>query len=277
MGCEPPGLPRAATPRTDALPEYRAWLALAKAHRRDYNALERLTRAALMDRRVHVDFGDVLPPDSGETYEFTPPFPVHDTDVSYDDDTTVEDLSFTVPSMGYLVNRIHFAHDYDHLVVTDIYSINWTTRHLSSTSCGINFITPAAGRLRVRATVQNFYNNIVIALRDRFGFSEAYLSVYVRLLIAILRPNHVTAFTTTLLQDGYDAPGGSEVTYQFPSIDSTAPHVFEATTDEVFPANSGMQILAGTQIFIQSDVDDMATYVDALLGWQLQKLTVNIV
>lgn len=260
-----------------ALPNYRAWEALAKSYRRDYKGLERLHLAASVDPRVHVDFGDVLPPDTGETYEFTPPYQLHDTDIVSDDEADVDDLSLTVPDMGYLVNRIHYAQEDEPIIWTDIYGINWPARHASTTTCGINFTMPARGRLRVRATLQNFYSHIVLALRNRFGLSEGYLWVDVRLVIAISRPSQAIEFSTTLVHDGYESPGGAEATYQLPPLDNTMPHVFEATTDEVFPVSAGVQILAGTQIFIYSEIDDMAAYVDARLGWQLQELAVNIV
>lgn len=258
-------------------PNYRRWEAIAKEHRRDYKALTQREMAALVDRHVHVNFADVLPPDAGESYEFTPPFEWFDTTIIDTDSADVDDLSLTDPAKGYLINRINYAQDYQPLVYTDIYHFNWIARYWSTTVCGTTFTSPSAGRLRIRATLQNYYNNIVVALRNQWGFSEGYVTVWVRLVINVIRPGQVLEYSTTLVSDGYDSPGGAEATYQFPSMDSVSPYVFEATTDEVFAANSTHQIMAGTQIIIRGEVDDMAIYVNALLGWQLQKLSINIV
>jgi hypothetical protein len=259
-----------------ALPQYRAWQALAKEYVRDYRLLLREELAAFDRSDVHIDFGDVLPPHDGDFYEFTPPYSVEDSPVIDDEDVNVDDRSLTVAQQGYLVNRIHYAQEDDPLVITDIYGFNWFGRYTSTVACGVNFTTPAAGRLRIRATVQNFFSNIVVALRNEFGLSEGAISVDVRLVIDVIRPNETIELATTLLTSGYDSPGGAEATYQFPPIDNTMPQVFEATTEQTFAANTGLQILAGTQVFIFSQIDDMRAYADVNLGWQLQKMVVSV-
>ncbi len=258
-----------------ALRGYRRWKKLAGEYRREREKLERAIAARLAGPRLHVDLTDVLPPDSGDTRVFEAPFTVYDL-FREDSSVVVTDRSFVVPSIGHLINNVDFEQRDDGPIATDFYGINWPGRLFSSAACGVNFTTPRAGRLRVGAALQNFHNRITCSLQDQFGFSEADLSIEVRLVISIVQPGRVTTMRQPILTGGLTS-FGKDLAYALPLLDTTALHVIEATTAESYASNTGLQILAGCELFVLSEIDDMRSYVDALLWWQLKKLTVDVI
>jgi hypothetical protein len=267
---------RLARELSRALPGYRAWRKLARVHRRDQQRLAKLDFGAVAESQVHVDFADVSPPTSHDTQTFVPPFSVYDV---FGEDwglSIVQDQSFVDPSTGYLVTNVDFRHEDDGPFVADLLGLGWTTRYSSAAACGINFTTSRAGRLRIGAGLRNLYNRLTFSIQDRFGFSEAQLEIDVRLFVAVVQPNRVITLTKTILTDGYTSYG-SERSGQWPEFDTSSLHLVGATTNETFPANSGVQILAGSEVLILSEINDMRTSVHALLEWQLEQLTLEVV
>ena len=254
---------------------YRRWKTLVREYRRERARLIRAISPRLTGSELHVDFGTVAPPDSGDTRVFLAPFTVFD--VSREDASAiVEDRSLVVPSIGHIVNNVAYRQEDDGPIATDFYGINWSGRLFSSAACGVNFTTPRPGRLRIGAALRCFHSRISCALRDRFGISEAELSIEVRLIIAVIQPNRTIKLRKTILQDGLTS-FGSDLSHVLPELDADGVHVIEATTDDNYAADAGVQILAGCEVFVLSEIDDMRAYVDALLWWRLEKLTVEVV
>lgn len=254
---------------------YRRWMLLAREYRRERAKLVRAISARLAGPELHVDFGAVLPPDSGDTRVFLPPFTVFD--VSREDSSVVvEDRSLAVPNIGHVINNVAYRQEDDGPIATDFFGLNWLGRLFSSAACGVNFTTPRAGRLRIGAALRCFHSRISCALRDRFGISESEVSIEVRLMLAVVQPNRTIKLRKTILSGGLTS-FGADLSYVLPELDTEGVHVIEATTGENFLANTGLQILAGCEVFVLSEVDDMRAYVDALLWWRLEKLTVDVI
>lgn len=256
------------------LPRYREWRKMLRVHQREQQRRFRAVASA-HKAGVHVDLADVLPPDSGDTRAFEAPFTIYDV-AREDSSVVVTDNSFVVPSIGHVINNVDFEQRDDGPIATDIYGLNWLGRMFSSASCGVNFTTPRAGRVRVGAALQNFHSRIMYSVEDYFGISESELHIEVRLLIKIVQPGRVKAMRKTILTGGLTSYGG-DIAATMPLLDTTALHVIEATSAESYEANTGLQVLAGCELMVLSEIDDMRSYVDALLWWQLKKLTIDVI
>jgi len=259
-----------------AISGYPKWQQLAQSHRREHQKLSKANLAVLNDKNVHVDFGDVLPPDIGTVMHFTPPFSVHDVHNIPHPNAVAEDASFAVPANGHVINNIAYKQEDDGPIFTDIWGIDWPALYRSSAACGTNYTTPVMGRIKIDARIQNFHSRASIELEDCFGFSQSEAELRVMLFIAIDSPNAVIEATRVILSDGYNSFGSDEI-YSVPALDSSVPYVVSTTTNEVFPANTGMRILAGAKVQILSEVDDMKAYVKILHWWQVQQIDVQVV
>ena len=254
---------------------YRRWRKLAREYRVERERLVKAILARRPEPRLHVDLAEVLPPDSGETRAFYPPFTVFDVDRE-DSSAIVDDRSVVVAGIGHVINNVDFRQEDDGPIATDFYGINWPARLFSSASCGVNFTTPKEGRLKIGAALRCFHSRIGCALRDQFGFSEADVKIEVRLIISVVEPSRSVMLRRTILTDGLTS-FGKDLAHTLPELDSASVHAIEATTEETFPAEVGVQLLAGCEVFVLSEVDDMRAYVNALLWWRLEKLTVEVV
>jgi hypothetical protein len=69
---------------------------------------------------------------------------------------------------------------------------------------------------------------------------------------------------------------GGDGSFTVSDIDGTVPFTISATTEQHFNANESVLVLAGSQVLIETAIDDMHCKVDAVLSWQLQKLCIGI-
>lgn len=256
------------------LPGYRSWQKLAREYRRERAKLVRAIEARLPEFELRVDLS-VGPPDSADTQVFGPPFTVYDVR-ERDSSAIVDNRSFAVPGIGHLVNNLAYEQRDDGPIGTDFFGLNWLAYSTSRSTCGVNFTTQRAGRIRVRAELRCVHSRMSCALRDRFGFSEAELSIKVALIVVVVQPNRTVELRKTILEDGLTS-FGADISHVLPELDTEGVYVIEATTKESYPVNAGVQILAGCEIDVLSEVDDMRAYADVLLWWRLEKLTIGVV
>jgi hypothetical protein len=258
-----------------ALPNYATAKAMRRAQLREHRKLSANALAGFHDAHNHIDWGD-LTATLTDCVEFVPPFTSFDVQsIAGPGDFIVRDDSFAKPEIGHLVNNF----DYDQNentsfsdglwgLLTHAFGSNWA-------ACGVPFTTPKEGRLQISALLRNFYNKVMFSVTDKFGFSDADVDIFLQLFIMVIRGTKVI-FLPTLLRHTGLISHGSDLSFSESDIDDTVPFTITATTNERFNANESVLVLAGSNVFIQTVIDDMHCKVDAVLWWQLQKLCIAI-
>ena len=244
------------------LPNYTKARALQRAELREHHKASATAFTSMADSRAHVAWGDV-----GATLtdasDFVPPFTSFDVQ-SDPNRFIVRDDSFAKPEIGHLVNNIDYDQDDD----THAVAANWA-------ACGVAFTTPKDGRLEIAAVLRNFYNKVMFSVTDDFGFSSADMDISLQLFIVVVRGTKAIWLPTLLRHTGL-VSHGSDLSFSESDIDDTRPFTITATTDERFNANESFLVLAGSKVLIDCDLDDMHGRIDAVLWWQLQKLSIGI-
>jgi hypothetical protein len=255
-------------------PNYAKARALRRAQLREHGKLSASALANFANVHTHIDWADITATLT-DCAAFVPPFTSFDVQTIADPgDFIVRDDSFAKPEIGHLVNNF----DYDQNentsfsaglwgLLTHAFGSNWA-------ACGIPFTTPKEGRLQISAVLRNFYNKVMFSVTDKFGFSSADVDIFLQLFVVVVRGTNVI-FLPTLLRSTGLISHGSDLSFSESDIDDTVPFTITATTDERFNANESVLVLAGSNVFIQTVLDDMHCKVDAVLWWQLQKLCIR--
>jgi hypothetical protein len=258
-----------------ALPGFREWRQLRQAHGREYQRLVGLDRLAMADRGVHIDLDDVLPSDWDDMRLFVAPYAVTELGEDSDTDVRIEDRSFVDSSLGEFAVDLRFVQDDDGPLWIDIYGINWPSVYARWAGCGVNFTMPRAGRLHVNAALRNLASPMTYVARDRFGLSEAQLEVYILLRLWIFQGNSVIEMSRTLATNGLSSHG-TDLAASFVELDTSSLYIMDATTEEVFEAGTGLQVVIGCELQIHCEIDDMTVRVDALLSWRLEGIAIGV-
>jgi hypothetical protein len=261
---------------TRALPGYREWRGQLRAKLRAPAGAGPIAFApGGLD--IHVDIDDVAPVNPG-VMVFTPPFGNYEVISEWAMETTVStpDRSFALPDIGHFVNDFEFTLS-DDGAVREALGINVRASVLAWAACGIHFRVPAQGRLKMTALVRNFFNRILLSVRDQVGFSEATLEVGVDLYIDLLIDENIVESLHTPLLTKRITSGGGEHTYLMPDLDTQTPYGIEATSALTYDLGQKIEILVGCRIAVDSEIDDMTTHVRPLLWWKLEELTVEMV
>ncbi len=259
-----------------ALPNYRQLRALQRAHFADAH---RLTARAMIhagDGRVHVDFGDVAPSDRSDPQDYSDPYNSWDIHSVDPDNLISSNLSYVRPISGQLVNDVVFDHDDDTAVIVGLFGLHYGVPAASRVSCGVAYTLPREGRLQVTGVLQNRYNHVTMNVRDNFGFSHANLSVRISLFVTIVRGTLITHMPTTILTSRLTSNGSNE-SMVMPDVDTVHPYTVHATTTELLPGGASVQVLVGSEVLVESDLDDMRSHVRALLWWHLKRMSVAVV
>ncbi len=260
-----------------ALPQVREWRKLTTAFQRDYQKLiqAQSLRPRAGDIQVTPDSG--VRPESHTLQEFLPPFGVHD--VAIEELTNfpdVEDHSFAIPGNGHVVNNLELEYDDSTSFLNGIFGLYLPVYGWSRAGCGTNYVLPQAGRLRIGAVLRNFHTRVTLSLEDNFGFSMGRVYGSANLYVDIVRGRNVTTLSQTLVEKTLESDGDDTST-TLPQLDDTTPYSIDVTTDETFPAGTAVQILAGSEFVSGCRLDDMVANVKALLWYQVQKITVDVV
>lgn len=259
-----------------ALPGFRQWQALKKAHLREHQKLAKVRLGEFSSENIHVEWGDILPTDYLAGQDFIAPFQVFDRETIDDSGLITNDQSFVAHDTGNMMNAIDFYHRDDPALIVDFFGLSRALPASASVSCGINFTMPSTGRLQISAVLQNFYSEVLYSLRDNFGFSYGTLDIRLKLFIATARGGDVVYMPTEV--DFADrTSGGDDIYGAMSGLDGSIPYTVYATTEEPLAASESVQILAGSEVHIESEVNDMASHVNAVVRWQLKKITVAVV
>jgi hypothetical protein len=258
---------------TRSLPKYREVMALAQAAREEFQKLlpAELHRVA---PGVSLNLGD-LPTFELTAQTFSPEFPLFDLwleDYFHD----ARDHSAAYPSIGHVINNLHFEHDADTSVLNGIFGLYDVASVWSRVGCGFNYTVTATGRLRIVASLQNFYTRVSMSLEDNFGFSSGILYTAANLYVDLVRGSEITTLHQTVVEKIIKSDGDDN-SATLPSIDDTAPLIFDVTTDETFQAGAALQIVAGSEFICDANLDDMKASVDALLWYRINSITVDVV
>ncbi|MCW5556306.1 MAG: hypothetical protein KIT22_00425 [Verrucomicrobiae bacterium] len=259
------------------LPGYREWRALVRTRLRGAprSGADSIAFAPGLD--IHIDFDDIAPASAG-VQVFTAPFDAEEAFTSTwitDTSIPVRDRSFHVSAIGHFVNDLDFTFS-DDGDFEEVLGINVRASVLSWAACGINFKVPETGRLRMTARVRNFYNHVLLTVRDQVGFSESTLEVDIDLYFDVLVNGDIKDSLHTQLLHHRISSGGGEHTYLMPDLDTDAPYVIHGESLKTYELGQKIQILVGCRIAIDSEIDDMTTHVRPLLWWKLEELTVEM-
>lgn len=258
------------------LPHYRELKSLSRQFGKAHEKVVKTTMAGPPVGEISLHWKDFPVLGALDTYDFIAPYPLFDVHTVDPNHLIVKDDSFVLPDSGTLVNNIVFDHDQHE---------SWTTAAItdpdchnvrSIVSCGVRFTMPRGGRLRITATLQNHYNKVMLSLRDNFGFSSASLLFDLNLFINVIRPPGVTHLPTTLYENGYIAPGGTDVDRSFVGIDNAQPYIYNVETGEFWPEGDIMWVVVGSEVNISSYLNDMHGHINAVVWWQLKKLTIEV-
>lgn len=259
-----------------ALPSFRQWQALRKAHQREHRKLARLQFSRASSERVHVEWGDIVPTDDVDVQDFVAPFPVFDVHTIDEAELISRDQSFVANDTGNMMNAFDFNHSEDTAVIIGVLGLIRATPASGLVSCGINFTMPRSGRLQISAVLQNYDSEVLYSLRDKFGFSSGALDIRLQLFLATARGGSVVYMPTTVLDAHKDSPG-DDVSGSMSGLDGSTPYTILGSTEESVPAGDSVQILAGSIVHIESELDDMASHVSAVVRWQLQRISVSVI
>jgi hypothetical protein len=256
------------------LPNYRKWRTMRRAHLREHEKLTQTTLTASRVAGIRIGWGDLLPLE-GTAQEFVPPFNSFDVETTSSSDFIVVDESFARPEIGHLVNNIVYDQDESTSIGRGLLGILPIEQGISRVSCGVAFTTSSAGRLKITAEMQNFYNKVIFSVKDKFGFSSAEVGSGLRLFISVVRGTRVEHMTKELLSTGL-VSHGSDLSYAQSDLDNSTPYTISAETTTHFNANESVLVLAGSEVFIGTVLDDMHCRVNAVLWWQLKKLVIDM-
>ncbi len=253
-------------------PNYKAWRSIQRAYIRELRKLRSETfRPALSE--VSLDWGEIaaapLPED-----EFRAPFDQYDVFTIGGPD---RDESRALPVTGQLINDVAFDNNSMTYAAEAVFGIDPRMTVVQQASCGVAYRVPQAGRLRFSATLQNHGNRMDLTLKDNFGFSSAELLGQQSLFVAVSTARQLSLYRTTLVDDfGYSAPGGVDDGIIFSGLDNSAPYTISGITNEYFEANETLIVLAGSEVKLESTVNDMDSHMSAVFWWQLKKLVLGM-
>jgi hypothetical protein len=256
------------------LPHYRQWKTMQRAQLREHEKLTQTTHAASQVAGSHINWG-ALGTLQGTAQEFVPPFTSFDVETTTSGDFIVSDQSFAKPGIGHLVNNIVYDQNESTSIGAGLWGILPIENASSLASCGVAFTTPAAGRLKISAELQNFYNKVMFSVTDKFGFSSADVRIFLSLFISVVRGTRVEHLTKDLLATGLISHG-SDLSYAQSDLDNSTPYTISAETATRLDANESVLVLAGSEVQIGTILDDMHCKVNAVLWWQLRKLVIDM-
>jgi hypothetical protein len=256
-------------------PNYAKARAMRRGELREHGKLSANALANFANVHGNIDWGD-LTATLTDASCFMPPYTSFDVQsIAGPGDFIVRDDSFAKPEIGHLVNNFDYDQDENTSFSAGLWGLLTRGFGTNWAACGVPFTTPKEGRLQVSAVLRNFYNKVMFSVTDKFGFSDADVDIFLQLFILVVRGTNVI-FLPTLLRHTGLISHGSDLSFAESDLDDTVPFTITATTDQRFNANESVLVLAGSNVFIQTVIDDMHCKVDAVLWWQLQKLCISI-
>jgi hypothetical protein len=258
-----------------AIPAYKRYRAAREVYLKKLSVLS--GKAAVIPRpeRLVAGIGDAVLTDDPDAQSFGPPYELYDVstlDLGYPGDLITYNGSFVEPQNGILFNDIRFRHSEDGWFP----AYNPRSEAWSAVAAGVNYRVPATGYLQCGIVLRNLYNHFSYAVTDNFGLSHAYLTVRQVIFIDIVRSGEVTRFSKVMADNGLQSLGGTELSHAESPIPTFTPITFGFTTRDAFLKGETIQIFAGSEVYVGSDLDDMNSFGEATLTWQLRSLFLRV-
>jgi hypothetical protein len=256
---------------SETIPHYRRYRSTEKSHiRRTYSSLRDQFRGAIATG-VDARLGEHVTVDQKNFQHFLPEYDIFDVTTHDVGNTVVYDHSFVDPKLGFLVNNIRTRHNEDAWLPT-YNPVHWV---FAEVSLGVEYQVPQTGYLTCMLSVQNAYNKISYSVKDNFGFSYAHLNIVHSIFIDIIRTGERTRFHRIMVDAGLISHG-ADLSYSTSEIQNSTPYTISITTKDAFLKGERIQVMGGSYLFIGSELDDMESSVDAVLWWQLKKMSIGV-
>lgn len=253
-----------------ALPQYRQWQALRREHLSEYQKLSDLNLRGLPAGRWDV----IGPPPAGPVRSFIAPFNTYDVYTIDTSDVIAEDQSVVAAQTGQIINDLEFDIDEDTAIILGVFGLIGRPTASGLASCGVNFTMPQAGRLQVTAELQNHYNHVTLSLTDNWGFSAGKLDVTLKLFIAFVLPLSASQYSKVLFTQTLTSDGDNTSSVM---PDTEALYKWDRTSEESFAQGEVVQVLVGSEVYAATWLDDMRARANAVLVWQLKRLTIGVI
>lgn len=253
------------------LPQYKQFKALQRSYADESGHLFNQQLAENLGNHLDLSLGGVLT-ENVEVDEFVPTFSEHDVTTIDFDDLLVHNTSFAEPTSGVVVNDIEFRHNEDRFG----HFYNPFLWIFTRSSVGITYRIPKTGFLSLAAVIQNLYNKVMFSVSDNFGLSFAALDIVHALHLFIVRSGELTPFEEIVLTTGF-VSHSADFSLSTSEIQNSTPFTLSVRTKDAFLKGETIQILAGAKLFIRSDLDDMESFVRAVMLWQVKKIAVSVV
>jgi hypothetical protein len=186
------------------------------------------------------------------------------------ENSIVTENSLARASIGTVINNFHF--DQDNSTVTFLgFDLPGFRRNTSFAAVGADFKMPRDGTLRISAQLANYYNRITMSLSDLTGISSGRVRVTPSLFISVARLDQVETMDKLLLNETLDDEDSSWFSV-LPDMERS--YTWERQTSTAYQKDETVTIFVGCKVHIHSTLDDMNAKVNALLWWQLKKLSV---
>ena len=250
------------------VPGYRAALALQKKYHAERQRLLRPGLAVVAGLPVLTGW-PVAPVDEMQSYQ--PPFPLYEIRPAGLATYLADDDSFVWPDSGQIIQNFTFVHNESNWgLASDANFIN----HFAS--CGLPCTMARRGFVQVGAEIENLYNRLNFSITDNFGFSHSTLAVETRLFIAIVQNGVFREFGTSTLLRTVVSSGGDDISRSISDLDNAESYAVGMVTASRLEEGEEFTVLAGAEIAVDSDTDDMDAHVRATYWWRLKRLTVGV-
>jgi hypothetical protein len=254
---------------------YARFTAAQQSSARAYQALVTQQLAHAFDDRAHLDLGAVVS-DQLDSQKFKRPYPLYAVDL-VEGNTDVADSSLADPQAGFVINNITFDRDEHNSIWDELTGFVIGPHMVTRSSVGVNYVVPRTGRLTFSAVLHNLFNYVTYSLTDNFGFSHGEVNFSLGVFVRVIRGDTVIGFDRPLYQNGLVAAGGADLTgYSFSGLNMTIPYTFSATTEETFEQGETIQVMVGSSVEIESQLNDMESFVKATLAWQVKNVYLGI-
>jgi hypothetical protein len=252
--------------------------ALKREHLQQHKKLSKLNFNQATALQLPVGWGAVsADPPPADVRNHLPPFRLFDVTQANEGGFIKNDESSVDIVSGELFNDLDFELNEDTAVILGVFGLLGRGIGSGLCSCGVTYRLPRAGRLYIAPEIENTYSEVTLSLQDRFGFSTGKIEVRINLVITVvgsgLNPVVVTIpkilFITQIISDG------DNINSVMPELDGT--YNWNRTTAESFAENQTVSVLAGTEVHVYTELDDMRSRVGAILGWKLKRLRIGVV
>jgi hypothetical protein len=246
---------------------------LRRAQMREHRKISADVIAYQLKPRHHIEWGDIAPFTNGT--DFLPPFASFDVQTVDRDSLIVRNDSFANPQTGHLVNNFDYDQDEHTSFGAGLWGILVIRGASNWAACGVTYTVPQDGRLQVSAVLRNFYNKLMYSVTDNWGFSSADVGISVELFVVVVRGTKVI-YMPTLVRNTWFASDGDDKSVTESEIDDAVPFTITASTEERFNANEQVLVLAGSNVYVGTKIDDMHCRADVVLWWGLQRLSIGM-